>query len=285
MNNGQAYDKNMLLHEFLVDWLETYKKKSVKANTFKLHYKNVHKNIIPLIGHLKLKDLNFVKYQKFINKIGESDYKKRTIEIIHVTMSNAMSRAATLELIPKNPCKGVVIPDKDLNKLKTEEKLDYLSKDDVVKFLTAASQDDWKYYILFKVLIDTGLRKGEALALQWNDIAFDVKKIKIYKTFVYDQKEIDKMFSPPKTESSLRSIRIDNALINLLIKHQIKQKESKLKLGEHFHSESNLIFERGDGLPFAKSTLQRAFTRICKKAGITKHITIHGLRHTHAVLM
>ncbi|MEH6943520.1 site-specific integrase, partial [Bacillus sp. JJ722] len=50
MNNGLAYDKNMLLHEFLVDWLETYKKKSVKANTFKLHHKNVHKNIIPMIG-------------------------------------------------------------------------------------------------------------------------------------------------------------------------------------------------------------------------------------------
>ncbi|MEH6940406.1 tyrosine-type recombinase/integrase, partial [Bacillus sp. JJ722] len=233
----------------------------------------------------RLKDLNFVKNKKFINKIGESDYKKRTIEIIHVTMSNAMSRAVTLELIPKNPCKGVVIPDKDLNKLKKEEKLDYLSKDDVAKFLTAASEDDWKYYILFKLLIDTGLRKGEALALQWNDLDLDEKRINIYKTFVYDQKEIDKMFSPPKTESSHRSIRIDKTLVNLLMKHQIKQKEKKLKLGEYFHSETNLIFERGDGLPFAKSTLQRAFNRICKKADIKKHITIHGLRHTHAVLM
>ncbi|MFE3977188.1 MULTISPECIES: tyrosine-type recombinase/integrase [unclassified Peribacillus] len=47
---------------------------------------------------------------------------------------------------------------------------------------------------------------------------------------------------------------------------------------------TTLVFERGNGLPYSKSTLHRAFNRICRKAGITKHITIHGLRHTHAVL-
>ncbi|MED3687322.1 site-specific integrase [Peribacillus butanolivorans] len=52
-----------------------------------------------------------------------------------------------------------------------------------------------------------------------------------------------------------------------------------------YHRETNLVFERGNGLPYSKSTLHRAFIRICRKAGITKHITIHGLRHTHAVLL
>ncbi|MGG3498203.1 tyrosine-type recombinase/integrase [Peribacillus simplex] len=56
-------------------------------------------------------------------------------------------------------------------------------------------------------------------------------------------------------------------------------------MAERYHRETNLVFERGNGLPYSKSTLHRAFNRICRKAGITKHITIHGLRHTHAVLL
>lgn len=93
------------------------------------------------------------------------------------------------------------------------------------------------------------------------------------------------MFGPPKTETSYRKILIDESLTALLTRHVIKQKEIKLKLAERHHRETILVFERGNGLPYSKSTLQRAFIRICRKAGITKHITIHGLRHTHAVLL
>ncbi|MFC9596971.1 tyrosine-type recombinase/integrase [Peribacillus butanolivorans] len=92
------------------------------------------------------------------------------------------------------------------------------------------------------------------------------------------------MFGPPKTETSYRKVLIDENLAALLSRHVIKQKEIKLKLANRDHRETNLVFERGNGLPYSKSTLHRAFIRICRKA-VTKHITIHGLRHTHAVLL
>ncbi len=234
---------------------------------------------------MKIADLTPTHYQKIINALSEQDISKRTVEIIHTTLSNAMNKAVSLEIIMKNPCSRVTIPDKTINKIKEDDDLVYLTKDEVFRFLEAAIQDNWKYYILFKTLIDTGLRKGEALALQIQDLDFSSSKIKIYKTLNYDVNQIEKMFGPPKTETSYRKVLINNDLSTLLSKHLIKQKEIKLKLADRYHSETNLVFDRGDGLPFAKSTLQRSFNRICKNAGISKHITIHGLRHTHAVLL
>ncbi|MCM3168990.1 tyrosine-type recombinase/integrase [Peribacillus frigoritolerans] len=285
--NGQAYNKDILFKDYLPDWLATYKKNAVKENTYKLHERNVQKKILPLIGHMKIKDLTPTHYQKIINKLADQENSKRTVEIIHITLSNAMNKAVSLEMLSKNPCSGVTIPNKAINQIKEDEDLEYLSKDEVIRFLDAALKENWNYFILFKTLIDTGLRKGEALALQVLDLDFTENKIKVYKTLNYDVLDIDKMFGPPKTETSYRKILIDESLAALLTRHIIKQKEIKLKLADRYHRETTLVFERGNGngLPYSKSTLHRAFNRICRKAGITKHITIHGLRHTHAVLL
>ncbi|GAB6254495.1 tyrosine-type recombinase/integrase [Peribacillus sp. N1] len=283
--NGQAYNKDILFNDYLPDWLATYKKNAVKENTYKLHERNVQKKILPLIGHMKIKDLTPTHYQKIINKLADQEKSKRTVEIIHTTLSNAINKAVSLEMLSKNPCSGVTIPNKAINQIKEDEDLEYLSKDEVFRFLDAALKENWNYFILFKTLIDTGLRKGEALALQILDLDFTENKIKVYKTLNYDALDIDKMFGPPKTETSYRKILIDESLAALLTRHVFKQKEIRLKLADRYHRETTLVFERGNGLPYSKSTLHRAFNRICRKAGITKHITIHGLRHTHAVLL
>ncbi|MFE0508098.1 tyrosine-type recombinase/integrase [Peribacillus butanolivorans] len=241
--------------------------------------------MLPLLGHMKIKDLTPTHYQKIINKLADKENSKRTVEIIHTTLSNAMNKAVSLEMLSKNPCSGVTIPNKTINLIKEDDDLEYLSKDEVIRFLDAALNENWRYFILFKTLIDTGLRKGEALALQVLDLDFTDNKIKIYKTLNYDVLDINKMFGPPKTETSYRKVLIDESLAALLSRHVLKQKEIKLKLANRYHRETNLVFERGNGLPYSKSTLHRAFIRICRKAGITKHITIHGLRHTHAVLL
>ncbi|MGG4155725.1 tyrosine-type recombinase/integrase [Peribacillus muralis] len=204
INNGQAYNKDILFKDYLPDWLVTYKKNAVKENTFKLHERNVQKKLLPLIGHMKIKDLTPTHYQKIINKLADQEKSKRTVEIIHTTLYNAMNKAVSLEMISKNPCSGVTIPNKAINQIKEDEDLEYLSKDEVFRFLDAAQAEDWNYFILFKTLIYTGLRKGEALALQFHDLDFTENKIKVYKTIKYDALDIDKMFGPPKTETSYR---------------------------------------------------------------------------------
>lgn len=276
--------KDVFVRDFLIEWLEVYKKNTVKANTFKLHEYNIHKHIIPYYGYVKLKDFSPAFYQKFINVLAEK-YSRRTVSIIHTTMSNAMNKAVTLNIIDKNPCYKVSIPNNKINKIKTDQDLQYLTKDEVFHVLEVASELEQKYYTLVRLLIDTGMRKGEALALQWKDIDFAQPSINILKTLHYDEKELNKMFGPPKTETSYRSVLISQELAKELKKHKLKQAEQRMMLGTLYFSDGDLVFERGDGFPYTKSTLHRAIKRIYTKANITKNLTIHSLRHTHAVMM
>lgn len=276
--------QDVLIRDFLVEWLEVYKRNSIKHNTFKLHERNVHKKIIPYCGYVKVKEMSPAFYQKFVNELA-LEHSKRTVEIIHTTMSNAMNKAVSLDIIEKNPCSKVTIPNQKVNDIKTEDDLQFLTKEEIFHFLDAAYHDDWKYCILLRLLVDTGLRKGEALALQWKDIDFENMKISICKTLNYDQKEMKDMFAPPKTNTSYRSVLISADLLKEIKKQKFKQKERRLIRGEGYLSAANLVFDREDGFPFTKSTLHRAFNRMCQQAGISKQITIHGLRHTHAVMM
>ena len=93
------------------------------------------------------------------------------------------------------------------------------------------------------------------------------------------------MFGPLKTENSCQSVLFSHELAKELKRHKLKQAEQRMMLGTLYFTEGDLVFERGDGFPYAKSTLHRAIKRIDKKANITKNLTIHSLRHTHAVMM
>ncbi|WP_017687926.1 tyrosine-type recombinase/integrase [Paenibacillus sp. PAMC 26794] len=276
--------KDILIKDFLMDWLEIYKRNTVRENTFKQHKYGVEKYLVPNLGFIKVSKLTNAQYQTFVNGLI-THLSKRTVEIIHTTMQSAMYKALDLEIIKKNPCSKIIIPDPNLNKLNTSDPANFLTKQEVFVFLSAALKDNPKYYYFFKTLIETGLRKGEALSLQRDDIDTAERRISINKTIVYNQFDIEKLFAPPKTAASKRSIMITESLAKELNEQILIQKEFEKQIGITEETSLKLVFNRGDGRPFAKSTLQRALKRICKNAGIDKDITVHGLRHTHAVMM
>ncbi|ETT32656.1 DNA integration/recombination/inversion protein [Paenibacillus sp. FSL R5-192] len=276
--------KDILIKDFLMDWLEIYKRNTVRENTFKQHKYGVEKYLVPNLGFIKVSKLTNAQYQTFVNGLI-THLSKRTVEIIHTTMQSAMYKALDLEIIKKNPCSKIIIPDPNLNKLNTSDPANFLTKQEVFVFLSAALKDNPKYYYFFKTLIETGLRKGEALSLQRDDIDTVERRISINKTIVYNQFDIEKLFAPPKTAASKRSIMITESLAKELNEQILIQKEFEKQIGITEETSLKLVFNRGDGRPFAKSTLQRALKRICKNAGIDKDITVHGLRHTHAVMM
>ncbi|AZR79056.1 MULTISPECIES: site-specific integrase [Bacillus cereus group] len=287
--HGMAADsKKTLLSEYLIEWLETYKKGKVGQSTYLLNKRNINQHIIPYFQNIKLADMNKIEYQKFINHLINKGYSKRTVEIINSTMSNAIKRAIDLEMVYKDFTNRILIAADRFNQHSKKE--NYLTKEQVSKLLNAAHKDKILYYTLIYTLVESGMRKGEATALEWDtNIDLDNKMIHIDRTINYHaytptgQKNSKDLIGKTKTYDSVRSITISDRLVSVLKTFKTYQNECKLKLGAKYDKTFDFVFTT-TGKPIPHSTLKNVLDRILKNAEVPK-IPVHGLRHTHAVLL
>ncbi|MCM3527882.1 site-specific integrase [Cytobacillus oceanisediminis] len=273
--------KDESLKSYLKNWLLEYKKGTVSKNTLELHERNIKNHILPYFKNILLKDLKPIMYQKFINHLTDKGYSKRTVEIIHGTLHNAYDKAILLGKIEKNPCSGVTIKGKQ----KEKGEIKFIEAEHIADFLRTAYEYGYIYWIFYKVLIETGLRKGEAAALQWTDVDLKNKTININKSLDFQEASKDKenIFGDVKTYHSKRTISISHSLANDLNFHKKYQNQNKTALNENYHFDLNLVLCRNDGNYMPKSSLFNSFSRILKKCDLPS-LPIHSLRHTHAVL-
>jgi integrase len=159
----------------------------------------------------------------------------------------------------------------------------FISYNKIRLFLETALQDNYLYYFFFKFLIETGMRKGEAMALQWSEIDLKNKIIYVDHTIDYDPDDEDEPFGETKTYSSERSFKITEEFTLELKAHKVRQNDNVARFKQNYKSNLDLVLCREDGSLFPKSTLFNAFRRILKKAGLP-NFPIHSLRHTHSVL-
>ena len=125
---------------------------------------------------------------------------------------------------------------------------------------------------LFRLLAFTGIRKGEALALTWNDINLDNREIHISKTVT--RKKEGLTIQTPKTKKSNRHVSIDTKTSKAL-------RDWKEKTGA---DENVLVFQNSRGTILTPSAPRKWLITVAEKAGL-KPIPVHGFRHTHASLL
>lgn len=92
------------LKTFLQEWLHEHKKDTIRRNTHDIHESNIRNHINPFFKNIALKDSTPLLYQRFLNSLHAAQYSKKTIEIVHGTMYNALNKAITLRKLKTNPC-------------------------------------------------------------------------------------------------------------------------------------------------------------------------------------
>lgn len=169
-------------------------------------------------------------------------------------------------------------------KIGEEEKKNYYTKEELLLFLeTLRSLDNQKAYTLFYLLSFSGMRKGEALALNWKDIDFKNKTVSINKALTrgYESKLY---VDTPKNKQSFRTISLDDSTIKVLKEWKINQK-IELESNGFIVENSQLIFSNSNNTLMNPQSTRKHILQVLKKNKELKYITTHGFRHTHCSLL
>ncbi|NRO78502.1 site-specific integrase [Lactobacillus helveticus] len=269
--------RKLRLNDLYDQWIKLYKT-TVQESTFVSTKKIFDNHILKQLGNIYLNKLNVSQCQTAVNTwFNEAP---KTFKRFVFYASKLINYGITMELIKKNPMKKVILPKVERD---TSKFTDFYSKDELNTFLNDAKGYNFRYFMFFRLLAYSGMRKGECLALKWSDIDFKNKTININKSLASG--ENNRLYlSPCKNKSSVRLLDMDAQTMDYLKEWRTKQQKEMFKLGMNFLSDDNLLFANSKGTYTVLSKPQRWDNAICKKYEL-RHIKVHGFRHTHASLL
>lgn len=254
---------------FIEDIYLPWYKTQVKESTYKNRLKTVQKHFA-FFYRKKVDEIEPIHVQAWQLKLAK-EFSPNYVRIIQGMLCMAFDRAIILGLAKKNPSRMV-------GNIKSKKvKVDFWTLEEFQKVISLLYKGDYYEHYLFVsfwLLFMTGMRIGEASALQWEDIDFETGLLSITKTLYYKSMNEYK-FVEPKTQASNRTIVIDEDTIREL-------KEWK-EIQEKVLPDCGFVLSYS-GIPTSKHTLPRALEKLAGLAGVHR-IKIHALRHSHASLL
>lgn len=287
ISDGLSFDiEDGTLGELMKVWLFEVKKVSekLKPSSFE-KYEGIFRLYIeegPL-NYIKLKDIKSIQIQRYYNSLYSKGKSKSIIRNLNKLLKQFLFYAVDEGYLTKNPCAGkrIVIPGENISK----KEIEHFTDDEIKQLIENLSESSYRELIL--ICLGTGMRRGEALALTWDDVDLKENIISINKSlgkvYLFDSegnKTRKQIIQTPKTISSIREIPFPRSLNSVFKDLKIKQKRNKIRCGESYH-DSNFIFTTQIGTNIDVTNLSHAWDRLLKKAGL-QHKKFHALRHTYA---
>lgn len=255
--------KDMTLHDYFAQWIDTYKKGAVRDVTLQKYYMDL-KHVERLAPELMLSEMSRTEYQQLINAFAE-DHEKVTVMDFHHHLKAVLLDAMDDGYISSDPTRRVVIKGKTPAK-KHEKFLNRYELETVLRDLDLGPEPNYDWLIL--LIAKTGIRFSEALAITPEDFDFQKQRLSISKTWDYKN---GGGFTLTKNKSSVRNIQVD---------WQTTMQFSQLC--KDLPADKPIFVK--DDKPVYNSTVNDWLAAHCVAAS-APIITIHGLRHTHASLL
>jgi integrase len=269
-----ATGSQQLLKVYLESWLEQVYKPTVRPNTYKQFRSIVHHHLIPAFGHIAVQKLRAEKIQAYYAQKLKEGLSPRSIAVIHAVLHSALQNAVKWGLVSRNVSKLVTRPRFERYESQT------LTGEQAMKLLEVANGS--RIGALLLVALTTGMRKGELLALRWDDLDLE-------NGVLYVQRTVSRipgrgyLESEPKTKSSRRRIVLPTVAIEALKEHFVNQEKVRMKAGEKWN-ERDIVFTNTYGGFLRPDTVLDAFHQLLKDAGLPP-MRFHDLRHSAATIL
>ena len=279
----EVITNNSLVREYCDNWLQNVQSNILKPSSYDRKEITLENQVYPLIGDICMSQVSFDDIQDMINELKKQDLSYSTIKKAYEAINGCFKYALIKGDINKNPCIGVTLPknlkhqDGDI-KFYTEKQVELLLNQSTIKYNNGKSKYRLGYGI--QLLLYTGLRIGEALALTWEDVDIQNKTIKVNKNLKQvknrdDDQSVYKIIiqNSTKTNSGTRIIPLNNKSIEAL--KQIKEITGQYKY----------VFSTETGNNVSARTCDRMFRKIQENCGFKEIYGVHALRHTFASLL
>lgn len=282
LEKDEECGKKSSLKKYSEEWLSTEKRK-LKPKSYERKAEIFENQILPYFGNKKIAQITRRDIQKLLNQLDDEGYSYSTIKKVKEGICSCMRSFAIDYNVTLNPLSGIVLPDR---KMVPVDEIKYFTDEQIEIFFNEAEKrfsngtPVYGYVDLFYILLYTGMRLGEALALNWSDVDFNRKRIYVNKNIV-DIKS--------KDDGSLKTIvqkSTKTAHSKRIVPLTQNAEKAFLRIKEH--SRTPFVIANSKNKYVTHQQIDRTFRRIMKNSGLTDSgctCTPHSFRHTFATIL
>lgn len=266
-------EKDQTVEQHFEHWLEVHKTQ-IRQSSYLEYQRILKRHILPKLGHLSLQQLTARDIDTFYAQKLEEGLSPTRIAAFHSTIHMALQQAVRWRLLARNVSEDVSPPRETQSRERQ-----VLTPEQAQQLLLAAKGH--RLEAMVTVALATGMRRGELLALCWNDIDFSQRCL-----FIRHSVRLlpgGYRLSDPKTPRSKRTIPLPQFALESLQQHRLRQLEAKLKAGPAWE-DHDLVFCNIYGRFLSTRSLFYLFASLLKKAGLP-HMRFHDLRHSAATIL
>lgn len=323
VKEGKLFEgEKTTFYEVTMQWKKNYAIPNLSKGNVENQMYYLNKWVFDSIGNMNISSIKAIHLQNIFDDMNSKGYAPRTIKLVSSSISSVMNYAYRLEIIESNPLKRCKLPsiksDNDLHYFTLEQAQQFLKALDIKYPVTMKEHESinritkktqhissytqyvgipFQYKVLFSLAIYGGFRKGEILALTWNDIDFEHNTIYIRHNTAHSRD--GQYIKEPKTETSKREIVLPKQCFDLLKEWYEQEKNLANELGTQWQGKhgkafkSSFIFIQSNGKQMYLTTPNHKFKEIISNYNKlvddeTKklpNIRFHDLRHTSATLL
>lgn len=278
-----AYDKGIpiitekvTVSQWMDKWMAEYVVPNCRQMTRERYERAIKRHILPEVGHIQLVRLNPRHIQALEAKLSSRGMASAGVELIHNIVSGALKYALRMEVVWRNVAQAVTTPRAPRIEVEPPD------IGGVTRILEDARTEEHPLFPCIHLIAYTGIRRGEALGLRWQDVNLGAGTISIVQSL---GRSVEKglIFQPPKTNSGRRVIDLDEDTVTVLRVHQGQQLLHKARLDGAFQDQG-LVFPGQLGGPLNPMALTRTYQSFAKRVGLAG-ARVHDLRHFHASVM